>query len=111
MTQALMANALSSFLHLKKRTGEGLYTKIIVMDNKGLNVGLSDPTPNYWHGDEDIWRQTFLAGPGSIHIGRMPQDKSPQRRINRISFPVIDPVTRGAIGAVSIGIDVARLPR
>lgn len=111
MIQALMSNALSSFLSLKKRAGDGLYTEIIVMDNKGLNVGQSDVTSDYWQGDEDKWRKTFMAGPDAVHIGDITRDKSTRRLQSQISLPVIDPATKKSIGAITFGIDVSRLPR
>lgn len=111
MIQALMSNALSSFLSLKKRTGGGLYTEIIVMDNKGLNVGQSDVTSDYWQGDEDKWQKTFLVGPDAIHISDISRDNSTRRLQSQISLPVIDPATKQSIGAITFGIDVSRLPR
>ena len=111
MIQALMANALSSFLTLKKQSGGGLYTEIIVMDNKGLNVGQSDVTSDYWQGDEDKWRKTFLVGPKSMHIDDIGRDESTHRLQSQISLPVVDPVTKKPIGAITVGIDVSRLPR
>jgi len=111
MIQALMANALSSFLTQKKVTGQGLYTEIFVMDNKGLNVGLSDVTSDYWQGDEDKWRKTFLVGPDAIHIGDIARDRSTHRLQSQISLPVVDPTTNKVIGAITVGINVSRLPR
>jgi hypothetical protein len=111
MIQALMANALSSFLMLKKRAGGGLYTEIIVMDNKGLNVGQSDATSDYWQGDEDKWQKTYLVGPNAVHISEISRDKSTRRLQSQISLTVVDPVTKKSIGAITVGVDVSRLPR
>jgi hypothetical protein len=111
MIQALMANALSSFLTQKKRTGDGLYTEIFVMDNKGLNVGQSDVTSDYWQGDEEMWQKTFLVGRGAIHIGPTQRDKSTRVLQSQLTLPVPDPVTGTAIGAITFGIDVSRLAR
>jgi hypothetical protein len=109
MVQALMANVLSSFAVLKKRRSNGLITEIIVMDQYGLNVGLSDMTSDYWQGDEDKWRMTYLAGPGSIHISGIVRDVSTGHLQSQLSLPVVDPETDKAIGAVTIGIDIATL--
>lgn len=111
MRQALMANVLSSFLNLKKRSGDGLYTEIFVMDNKGMLVGLSDITSDYLQGDEDKWQKTFMMGPGAVHIAEVVKDKSTHKFQSQVSLPVIDPVTRKAIGAVTLGIDLAKLRR
>jgi hypothetical protein len=111
MIQALMANALSSFLTQKKQAGDGLYTEIFVMDNKGLNVGQSDVTSDYWQGDEEIWQKTFLAGRDAMHIGPVRRDKSTRVLQSQLSLPVADPVTGKVIGAITFGIDVSRLAR
>lgn len=109
MIQALMANALSSFLMQKKQAGKGLYTEIFAMDAHGLNVGQSDPTSDYWQGDEDKWRKTFLAGPNSMHIGDAERDGSTRVLRRQLSLPVADPVSGKVIGAITVGIDVSRL--
>jgi len=109
MVQALMANVLSSFLVLKKRRSNGLITEIIVMDQYGLNAGLSDMTTDYWQGDEDKWRMTYLAGPDSIHVSKIVRDESTGHLQSQLSLPVVDPETGKAIGAVTIGIDIGTL--
>jgi hypothetical protein len=109
MVQALTANVLSSFLNLKKRRSDGLITEIIVMDRYGLNAGLSDVSSDYWQGDEEKWRQTFLVGPNAIHIGPVERDQSTGRWQGQLSLPVVDPVSGKPIGAVTIGIDVSKL--
>lgn len=109
MVQALMANVLSSFLNLKKRRSNGLITEIIVMDRFGLNAGLSDASSDYWQGDEDKWRRTFLVGPDAMYIGTIERDQSTRRLQGQLSLPVVDPVTGKPIGAVTIGVDVSKL--
>ncbi len=111
MIQALMANALSSFLMQKKHASKGLYTEIFVMDDKGLNVGQSDITSDYWQGDEAKWQKTFLVGPNAMLIENMKRDKSTHILQSQLSLPVIDPATGEVIGAITVGIDVSRLPR
>lgn len=111
MIQALMANALSSFLMQKKRNSQGLYTEIFVMDAKGLNAGLTDVTSDYWQGDEDKWLKTFPAGPDAMHIGPVMRDKSTNLLQSQLSLPIVDPATGAVIGAIAIGIDLAKLPR
>lgn len=109
--QALMANALSSFLMQKKRAGDGLYTEIFVMDGKGLNVGQSDITSDYWQGDEEKWQKAFHGGPGAMHIEPVRRDKSTHKLQSQITLPVVDPVTGTVIGAIAVGVDLSRLPR
>ncbi len=104
-----LANALSGFLKTLKDGSKGLYTEIFVMDNKGLNVGQSDVTSDYWQGDEDKWAKTYPVGPDAMLIGEVEQDESTQRFQTQVSLSVVDPATGEAIGAVTIGIDVETL--
>ena len=36
-------------------------------DNKGLNVGQSDVTSDYWQGDEAKWKKSYKMGAGAVH--------------------------------------------
>jgi hypothetical protein len=102
-------NALSAYLKKVKDDSKGLYTEIFVMDDKGLNVGQSDVTSDYWQGDEDKWSKTYPAGPDALLIGEVEQDESTQRFQTQVSLPVVDPASGTVIGAVTIGVDVENL--
>ena len=106
MVDAVLANELSNFLAGVKDQGEGLFTEIFVMDNKGLNVGQSDVTSDYWQGDEAKWKETYLKGADAVHISEIEQDESTQMFQSQISVSVVDPGTNQVIGAVTVGINV-----
>ena len=76
------------------------------MDGKGLNVGQSDVTSDYWQGDEDKWQKTFLAGAGAVHVSEVEFDESSQTYQSQFSMPIVDPATSTVIGAVTVGVDV-----
>lgn len=103
------SNTLSAFLREKKSESGGLITEMFVMDNKGLNVGLSDVTSDYWQGDEAKWQKTFLAGPDAMHISDVEQDESTQTFQSQVSMPVVDPADNSVIGAVTVGMNVELL--
>jgi len=105
LIDSVLNNALSRHLRELKANGRGLFTEIFVMDNKGLNVGQSDITSDYWQGDEDKWQQTYGAGPGAIHISEVELDESSQTFQTQISLPVLDPATGAVIGAITVGVD------
>jgi glycerol-3-phosphate dehydrogenase len=109
MIQAVMANDLSKFLKAKKDGSKGLYTEIFVMDNKGLNVGQSDITSDYWQGDEAKWQKTYSVGASAIHISDVSKDESTQSFQSQLSLPVVDPANNQVIGAVTIGINVEQI--
>lgn len=102
-------NELSAFLKDIKNDGEGLVTEIFVMDNKGLNVGQSDITSDFWQGDEAKWQKTFQAAPKTMFVDDVEMDDSTQRFQTQISIAITDPDTGKNIGAVTIGVDAEGL--
>ena len=109
LIDSLMKNELSAFLAKKKAEAQGVVTEVFVMDNKGLNVGQSDITSDYWQGDEDKWQKTFLLGPDAIHFGKVNKDESTQMLQMQVSVSIKDPETGKVIGAVTFGINVDQL--
>ena len=109
MIKSVLANNLSKFLKSKKEGGQGLFSEIFVMDAKGLNVGQSDITSDYWQGDEAKWKKTFLAGPDSVHISEVEKDESTQTFQSQVSLPVVDPANNQVIGAITVGVNVEQL--
>ncbi len=105
----VLANTLSGFLKGIKDEGEGLYTEIFVVDNRGLNVGQSDVTSDYWQGDEAKWKKTFLAGPDGLLIADVEFDESTQSYQSQVSISITDPDTEEVIGSITVGINVELL--
>ena len=109
LIDSVMSNALSAYLKKKEVGAKGLVTEIFVMDDKGLNVGQSDVTSDYWQGDEAKWQKTYPVGPGAIFVDKVDQDESTQKFQTQVSMSVVDPATGKAIGAVTVGLDVEML--
>ena len=105
MIKGILANELSAYLSQVKENSAGLYTEIFVMDNKGMNVGQSDATSDYWQGDESKWQKTYPMGADSIHVGDIELDESSQQFQSQVSMPVVDSSGQ-VIGAVTVGINV-----
>jgi hypothetical protein len=106
---SVVSNTLSGFLKTKQASSNGLYTEIFIMDNRGLNVGQSDITSDYWQGDEPKWQDTYAKGADSIHISEVEEDESTQIYQSQLSLPVLDPASQQPIGAITIGINVEGL--
>ncbi|MZR32002.1 hypothetical protein [Sneathiella litorea] len=109
MIKAVLSNSLSSYLKSIKTDSHGKYTEIIVMDKKGLNVGQSDITSDYWQGDEDKWLKSYGAGPKGVLITEVDFDDSQQDYFSQVSISIVDPATYKAIGAVTVSIDIGKL--
>jgi glycerol-3-phosphate dehydrogenase len=111
LIDATMGNALSAYLKKVKADGQGLYTEIFVMDNKGLNVGQSDVTSDYMQGDEAKWQKTFQVGPDAIFADKVEFDDSSQAYEEQVSFSITDPATKAVIGAITVGLNADKLPK
>jgi hypothetical protein len=109
MIDGVMSNTLSAFLKKVKEQSGGLFTEIFVMDNKGLNVGQSDVTSDYWQGDEAKWKDTYGKGGQQVHIGKVDMDESTQTLQSQLSVTIVDPATNEPIGAVTVGVNVEQL--
>ena len=105
MVDKVMANELSLYLQGVREESQGLITEVFVMDNRGLNVGQSDLTSDFWQGDEAKWQKTFQAGPDTLFVDEVELDESSQRYQTQVSYSITDPATGEVIGAVTIGID------
>ncbi|MZR22238.1 hypothetical protein GQF03_07845 [Sneathiella chungangensis] len=109
MINAVLANSLSAYLKDVKEKSQGKYTEIFVMDMKGLNVGQSDVTSDYWQGDEAKWQKTYGAGPAGVLIDEVEFDDSSQTYQSQVSVAIVDPATKEPIGAVTVGVNVEML--
>lgn len=105
----VMGNALSKFLAARQAEAGGMITEAFVMDSKGLNVGQSDITSDYWQGDEAKWQKSFGAGAGAIFVDEVEKDESTQTLQSQVSVAISDPATGQVIGAITLGIDVEGL--
>lgn len=99
-------NALSDFLRDVRDRSGGKVAEIFVMDNRGLNVGQTDPTGDYMQGDEDKWQKTYQVGAGATFIDAVEEDGG--KNISQASATIVD-ASGAPIGAVTIALDVDAL--
>ena len=108
LVDEVASNALSEHLaNIQDNQENGLFTEIFVMDNLGLNVGVSALTSDYWQGDEAKFQETFGKGVDSVHISDIEFDDSANSFQAQVSLTISDSGT--PIGAVTFGIDVDEL--
>lgn len=105
LIQKVSDSASSSFLRERVALSGGKITELIIMDNVGLNVAISDITSDYWQGDEDKFQKSFGIGPAAFHISDVELDESTQTYQAQLSFTLTDPATGAAIGAVTVGVN------
>jgi hypothetical protein len=87
----------------------GVVTEIILMDNKGLNVGICDATSDYWQGDEPKYQNTYTKGAGAVFVDDVEQDSSTQKFQVQASMTVVDPASGQPIGVITVGLDAEGL--
>jgi len=99
----VLGRALSEYLVGVQEESEGMFTEIFAMDAKGLNVGQSGVTSDYWQGDEGKWQVPF--NDGTVELGDVEEDESTQTFQSQVSVPVVDG-NGNRIGAVTFGVNV-----
>jgi hypothetical protein len=108
MIDEVLNNAVSKFLHEKQEASGGVISEVFVMDAKGLNVGQSDVTSDYWQGDEAKFQKSFGAGKDGFFVDEVEKDESTQALQSQASMTIVDE-TGAPIGAVTIGVNLDAL--
>lgn len=108
MIDGVLSNALSKFLADKKAGSNGVVTEVFVMDNHGLNVGQSDPTSDYWQGDEAKFQKSYGAGADALFVDDAEKDESTQMLQSQASTTIVDE-TGAPIGAITVGVNLDAL--
>lgn len=108
MIDGVLANAISAFLKEKQQASGGTVTEVFVTDAKGLNVGQSDVTSDYWQGDEDKFSKSFGVGPGALFVDAAEKDESTQMLQSQASMTIVDEGGK-PIGAITIGVNLDQL--
>ncbi len=111
LISATLTNPLSSYLTMVQAHSYGLFTTLFVMDDKGLNVGQSDISSDYWQGDEAKWQKTYLVAPDAVFIDDAEQDETNKYWIAQVNLAIADPATGKAIGAVTVDVNLNELKR
>jgi len=106
LIEDLLSRSVSQYLRDRQSESNGLVAEVFIMDNLGLNVAQSDPTSDYWQGDEAKFQETFGQGSGSIHIGEVELDDSSGYYQVQVSLTISDPDDGSAIGAATFGISM-----
>jgi hypothetical protein len=106
---ALMKNELAELLKKKREASGGAIVEFFVMDDRGLNVGQTDPTSDLWQGDEAKWQKTFAVGPDAIFVDKVEDDGG--LKVAQASLSIADPKTKRTIGAITVVVDMAKVPK
>jgi len=109
MVEKVMQRDVSLYLKEKQRAADWMIVEIILMDAKGLNVGLSTPSSDYWQGDEAKHEKTFQAGSHDLFIDEVEYEADAGLLLSQVSRTIFDPDTDEPIGAVTISVNMNKL--
>lgn len=107
---AVLSNPLSTYLLRIQASSLGVYAEAFVMDAKGLNVGQSAVTSDYWQGDEAKFQKTFPVGPQAIFIDEPEYHEGTGTWRTQLNMAIADANGR-AIGAVTVDVNLTELAR
>jgi hypothetical protein len=106
-----LGNPLSNYLTRVQAKSLGLYVEIFVMDERGLNVGQSSITSDFWQGDEAKWQNSYAAGPDGLFIDEAAYHEETGTYRAQVSMSIKDPGTKATIGAITVEINLTEAAR
>lgn len=111
LISATLSNPLSVYLLRMQARAGGLYSEIFIMDDKGLNVGQSSITSDYWQGDEAKYKKTFLVAPDAVFIDDPEWHKDTKTWRAQVNMTIAANEGGKAIGAAVFEINLTELKR
>ncbi|PLW75165.1 hypothetical protein [Cohaesibacter celericrescens] len=111
MIAATLSSPLSIYLTRMQGQSYGLFVEVFVMDDKGLNVGQSSITSDFWQGDEGKYQKTYQVGPTAIFVDEPEWDADLKIWRVQINKSLINPQNKQLIGAATIEVNLTELAR
>ncbi len=111
LISSTLSNPLSSYLTRVQAHSQGLYSEIFVMDNKGLNIGQSNITSDYWQGDEGKFQKTYPKGPGTIFIDEAELNTDRHTWNAQVNITIDSADKSTALGAATVEVNLTELQR
>ncbi len=106
---SLVDQPMSAELREIKKQSQDMITEVIVTDNRGLNVAVSDMTSDYWQGDEEKFTDAYGKPANSIVFGDINYDESTKRFQVHLSVPLYSEKTFDPLGVMIFGVDVEKV--
>lgn len=107
---ATLSSPLSSYLTQIQAASGGLFTEIFIMDAKGLNVGQSSITSDFWQGDEGKFQKTFPNGATAVFIDEPEFHEGSSTWRTQVNLTVTG-ADQKPIGAVTVEYNLTELAR
>lgn len=106
--QQFLNNETAKKLLLFQETDAG-FSEIFITDQRGLNVGQTNKTSDFYQADEEWWIGAYFEGKGKSYHGPVEFDESAQVEAISLYAPIRDPITKKAIGVAKAVINVGQL--
>ncbi|WP_417454594.1 hypothetical protein [Kiloniella sp.] len=105
-----LSSPLSNYLTQIQAASGGLFTEIFIMDAKGLNVGQSAITSDFWQGDEAKFSKTYPNGSDAIFVDDPEFHEATKTWRTQVNLTVSDAGNK-PIGAVTVEYNLTELAR
>ena len=107
---ATLSSPLSNYLTQIQAASGGLFTELFVMDAKGLNVGQSAITSDFWQGDEGKYQKTFPNGGTAIFVDEPEFHDATKTWRAQVNLSIADAASK-PIGVVTVEYNLTELAR
>ncbi|PPR17697.1 MAG: hypothetical protein CFH43_00663 [Proteobacteria bacterium] len=110
LISSLLNRPLSAYLTRIQAHSGGIFTEIFVMDNKGLNVGQSSMSSDFWQGDEDKWQKTYLKSANQKFIDAPEFNEKRDVWVVQYNIAITDNEGKN-VGAATFELNLSELAR
>ncbi|GHG64210.1 hypothetical protein GCM10010919_10610 [Alishewanella longhuensis] len=104
LAEAMLQTELSQYLQHWQQQFNGQIAEIMLTDQQGRNVAISELTSDFWQGDEAKFQDLYQSKLDYV-FDEVSFDASTQRFLVHLSIPIKD-VSEQHIGVLILGIDV-----
>lgn len=105
----LIDQELSAHLREIKKQSMDMITEIIITDERGMNVAVSDMTSDYWQGDEAKFIEAFGKPANALYFSDIIYDESTRRFQIHLSVPLLTEADLKPLGVMIFGVDVEKI--
>lgn len=107
---SILNNPLSTYLTQIQAMSGGVFTEIFVTDSKGLNVGQSAITSDFWQGDEAKFQKTYDVSSNAVFIDEPEYHQESKTWRSQLNLTLVDE-SGTSIGAATVEINLTELKR
>ncbi len=107
---ATLSSPLSNYLTQIQAASGGLFTELFIMDAKGLNVGQSAITSDFWQGDEGKYQKTFPNGASAVFVDEPEFHDATKTWRTQVNLSITDGSNQ-PIGVVTVEYNLTELAR